>query len=80
MMGSLFAVVGAVFIAVSMMQMRSMGKKVHFLIPPFYQALANCMIAPLPMLLMVANKDQTTVYGWYEWFMMLLVTITFFVA
>ena len=36
LMGSLAAIGGAIFFAISQMQTRKMGKKVHFLVPPFY--------------------------------------------
>lgn len=35
-MGSVAAVVGAAFFAIAQMQTRKLGKKVHFLVPPFY--------------------------------------------
>lgn len=35
-LGALAAVAGAVFYAISQMQTRKLGKKVHFLVPPFY--------------------------------------------
>jgi drug/metabolite transporter (DMT)-like permease len=35
-LGSLAAIGGAICFSVSMMQTRKLGKKVHFLVPPFY--------------------------------------------
>lgn len=35
-LGSLAALGGAIFISISMMQTRKLGKRVHFLIPPLY--------------------------------------------
>lgn len=35
-LGTASALCGAIFISISMMLTRKMGKKVHFLIPPFY--------------------------------------------
>ena len=72
--GSLAAILGAIFIAVSLMQMRKLGKKVHFLIPPLYQALTNCLIAPFPMMPMLCARDITTKYGWFEVVMVLVLS------
>jgi drug/metabolite transporter (DMT)-like permease len=73
--GSLAAILGAIFIAVSLMQMRKLGKKVHFLIPPLYQALTNCLIAPFPMMAMLCSKDVTSKYSWFEALMILALSV-----
>lgn len=78
--GSLAAIVGAIFIAISLMQMRKLGKKVHFLIPPFYQALTNCLIAPVPMIGMMLSKEKTTHYGWFEAVMLTSLALCMFLA
>jgi len=81
MFGSLCAIVGAVFIAISLMQMRKLGKKVHFLVPPLYQALTNCIVAPIPMIIMIfTQKFGSTRYGWYEALMLFLISVAGFMA
>jgi drug/metabolite transporter (DMT)-like permease len=50
LIGSIAAITGAVFFAISLMQMRKMGKKVHFLLPPFYQALTNAFLGSMLMM------------------------------
>jgi len=38
------------------MQTRKLGKKVHFLVPPFYQAIFSAFIAPLIMFIMLRYR------------------------
>jgi hypothetical protein len=62
------------------MQMRKLGKKVHFLIPSFYQALTNCLLAPIPMIGMILTKTVTTHYGVYEVLMILALSACMMMA
>lgn len=81
MIGPACAIVAAVFIAISLMQMRRLGKKVHFLIPPLYQAITNCFIAPVGMIVMLSfRNDGTTTYGHFEVLMLLALSICGFLA
>ena len=80
LIGSIAAIVGAVAIAISLMQMRKLGKKVHFLIPSLYQALTNCLIAPMPMIGMIYSKSVTTHYGVYEVFMIIALSACMMMA
>jgi drug/metabolite transporter (DMT)-like permease len=59
-LGSLAAIGGAVFYAVSQMQTRKLGKKVHFLVPPFYQAIFSAFISPLIMFIMLRYRGAAT--------------------
>jgi drug/metabolite transporter (DMT)-like permease len=64
-MGAVAALVGAVFYAIAQMQTRKMGKKVHFLITPLYQAIFSAFIAPLLMIIFLRYRTaHTTLYGW----------------
>lgn len=81
MMGSLAAVGGAVFFAIAQMQTRKLGKKVHFLVPPFYQAIFSAFIAPLMMIVFLRYRTaHTTHYGWYEAGMILAISVFMFIA
>ena len=71
---------GAITIAISLMQMRKLGKKVHFLIPSLYQSITNCLIAPIPMIGMVFSKSVTTHYGVYEVLMLLALSVCMMLA
>jgi len=63
------------------MQTRKLGKKVHFLVPPFYQAIFSAFIAPLLMILFLRYRTaHTTNYGWYEVLMILLISLCNFTA
>jgi len=66
--------------AISLMQMRKMGKKVHFLLPPFYQAVCSAFLAPLFMFFMLYYREATTAYGWYEFWMIGALTLCWFVS
>lgn len=81
LIGSSAAIIGAVFFAVSQMQTRKLGKKVHFLVPPFYQAIVSAFIAPLLMFIMLRYRQtDTTTYGYYELGMVVLLSLSMFVA
>jgi drug/metabolite transporter (DMT)-like permease len=67
MIGSLAALFGAFFLAIASMQTRKLGKKVHFLVPPFYQAIFSAFIAPALMIIFLRYRTaHTTHYGIYE--------------
>jgi drug/metabolite transporter (DMT)-like permease len=79
--GSLAAVGGAVFYAIAQMQTRKLGKKVHFLVPPFYQAIFSAFISPLLMILFLRYRTaHTTYYGWFEIGMIILISVCMFLA
>jgi S-adenosylmethionine uptake transporter len=79
--GSLAAIGGALFYAIAQMQTRKLGKKVHFLVPPFYQAIFSAFISPLLMILFLRYRTaHTTHYGWYEVLMIILISICIFTA
>ena len=79
--GSLAAIGGALFYAIAQMQTRKLGKKVHFLVPPFYQAIFSAFISPLLMILFLRYRTaHTTHYGWYEVSMIILISICIFIA
>lgn len=78
--GGISAIVGALFTAISLMQLRKMGKKVHFLIPNLYQSFTSALIAPVPMLIMLIGVGETTTYGWYEVLMLLAISTTSLIA
>jgi drug/metabolite transporter (DMT)-like permease len=81
LIGSSAAIIGAVFFAVSQMQTRKLGKRVHFLVPPFYQAIVSAFIAPLLMFIMLRYRTtETTTYGIYELGMVVLISLSMFVA
>ncbi len=80
-LGAVAAIVGAVFFAISQMQTRKMGKKVHFLVPPFYQAIFSAFIAPLLMIVFLRYRTaHTTHYGWYEIVMIIGISISLFIT
>lgn len=80
-LGSLAALGGAIFISVSMMQTRKLGKRVHFLIPVLYQAVTSAFICPFFMVWMLYFRTSvTTTYGWYEFGMLTLLSIFGFLA
>jgi drug/metabolite transporter (DMT)-like permease len=80
-MGALAAVGGAIFYAIAQMQTRKLGKKVHFLIPPFYQAIFSAFISPLLMILFLRYRTaHTTNYGWFECVMIVLISVCLFGA
>jgi drug/metabolite transporter (DMT)-like permease len=80
-LGSLAAVAGAVFYAISQMQTRKLGKKVHFLIPPLYQSIFTAFISPLLMILFLRYRTaHTTYYGWFEVVMILVISVCMFFA
>ena len=80
-MGSLAAVGGAVFFAIAQMQTRKLGKKVHFLVPPFYQAIFSAFIAPLLMIVFLHYRTaHTTHYGLYEVAMIFVISVCMFIA
>ena len=80
-MGALAAVGGAIFYAIAQMQTRKLGKKVHFLIPPFYQAIFSAFISPLLMILFLRYRTaHTTNYGLFECLMIVLISICLFGA
>lgn len=54
--GSLSAIGGAVMYSISQMQTRKLGKKVHFLVPPFYQAIFSAFVAPFIMFLILRYR------------------------
>jgi hypothetical protein len=63
------------------MQTRKLGKKVHFLIPQFYQAIFSAFVAPLIMFIMLRYRQNTTTkYDWYEFWMILLISLCMFLA
>lgn len=63
------------------MQTRKLGKKVHFLVVPFYQAIFSAFIAPVLMIFQIRYRaSATTVYGWYEVLMIILISICMFLA
>jgi drug/metabolite transporter (DMT)-like permease len=63
------------------MQTRKLGKRVHFLVPPFYQAIVSAFIAPLLMFIMLRyRQSETTTYGYYELGMVVLLSLSMFVA
>ena len=67
--------------SISQMQTRKMGKKVHFLIPPFYQAIFSAFVAPLIMFITLRyRQNETTKYGWYEFWMILILSVSLFLA
>jgi drug/metabolite transporter (DMT)-like permease len=78
-MGAIAALVGAVFYAIAQMQTRKMGKKVHFLITPLYQAVFSAFIAPLLMIVFLRYRTaHTTLYGWYEIVMIIIISVFMF--
>ena len=80
-MGCLAAIGGAIFFAIAQMQTRKLGKKVHFLVPPFYQAIFSAFIAPLIMFIMLRYRSEmTTRYGWYELVMIIVISLSTFMA
>jgi len=79
--GAAAALVGAVCFSVSQMLTRKLGKKVHFLIPPFYQSIFSAFVAPLLMFIMLRYRQSlTTSYGWYEFWMLGLISLCLFLA
>jgi len=80
-LGAVAAIIGAVFFAISQMQTRKMGKKVHFLVPPFYQAIFSAFIAPLLMIVFLRYRTaHTTHYGLYEVLMILGISVSLFIT
>ena len=80
-LGSLAAIGGAISFSISQMQTRKLGKKVHFLVPPFYQAIFSAFVAPLIMFIMLRyRQNETTRYGWYEFWMLVLISLSQFIA
>lgn len=58
-----------------------MGKKVHFLVPPFYQAIFSAFVAPLIMFIMLRyRQNETSHYGWYEVWMLVLISLLLFTS
>lgn len=81
MIGSLAAIAGAFFLAIASMQTRKLGKKVHFLVPPFYQAIFSALMAPALMIIFLRYRTaHTTHYGLYEVAMIIFISILQFVA
>lgn len=63
------------------MQTRKLGKKVHFLVPPFYQAIFSAFIAPLLMIVFLRYRTaHTTHYGVYEILMIIAISVCMFIA
>lgn len=80
-LGTMAALGGAVFFAIAQMQTRKLGKKVHFLVPPFYQAIFSAFIAPILMIVFLRYRTaHTTHYGWYEIIMIVLISVCMFIA
>ena len=58
-----------------------MGKKVHFLITPLYQAIFSAFIAPLIMIVFLRYRtSHTTLYGWYEVGMIIAISVSMFLC
>lgn len=72
---------GALAISIAQTQSRQLNKKVSYLIVPFYQSIFSAFIAPLLMILFLRYRTaHTTHYGWYEFFMIILISLCMFLS
>ena len=79
--GTIAAIVGAFFFAIAQMQTRKLGKKVHFLVPPFYQSIFTAFVSPVIMIIVLRYRQgDTSFYGWYEALLIILISICLFTA
>lgn len=80
-LGTVCALGGALFVSISMMQTRKLGKRVHFLVPPLYTAVTSALICPFFMVWMLVFRNSgVTHYGWYEFLMITALSVSGFVA